>query len=128
MALEEELFEPNGWRLPTTQEFMLLHAIYGIDENGKDDAKAFHKALKLEPQGYISISDMDEYNKDPENYEKNGGTVVDRTTNGHWWSRNASSTTSANYLYTGISSNTGGVYAQDSYYRGFGFSIRCVVR
>ena len=128
MALEEELFEPNGWRLPTIQEFMLLHAIYGLDENGQDNPKALHKDLQLEPQGYISSSDMDEYNEDPENYEKNGGTVLSRTTHGNWWSRSASSGTYANYLHTNISGTSGYVNAQNSAYRGLGFSVRCVAR
>ena len=34
-----------------------------------DEAMALEEEL-FEPQGYISISDMDEYNKDPENNEK----------------------------------------------------------
>lgn len=126
MALEEELFKPNGWRLPTTREFMLLHATYGVDENGKNDAKAFYEVLNLEPQGYIRSNGMDEYNKNPENFEKNGGTVLNRATDGYWWSRNASSATDANCLSTDIS-HLGGVYARDSNYRGCGYSVRCVI-
>lgn len=128
MALEKELFEPNGWRLPTVEEFMILYVAYGLNENGEDDPKALHEALKLETQGYITTNDMDEYNNDPENFENNGGTVNGRTTDGYWWSRNASSSAYANYLYTFISGSSGNVNAQGSLYRGYGFSVRCVAR
>lgn len=128
MALEKELLEPNGWRLPTTQEFMLLYAAYGLDENGQDDPKALREALKFEPQGYIDSDDMDEYNEAPENFENNDGTVIGRTTGGRWWSRNASSATYANFLGTPLHSGTGYVTAQGRHCRGGGLSVRCVVR
>lgn len=123
-ALEEQLFKPNGWELPTVKDFMILHATYGLDKNGRDDPKALHKALNLDCNGFISSSNMEKYNKDPENFEKNGGTVSNRTTNGHWWSSYASSSTYGYYLVTA----SGYVNSQSSDYRGYGFSIRCVAR
>lgn len=122
MALEKELFKPNGWRLPETKEFMILHAYYGLDDNGQDNVAALYSTLRLEATGWIDYRDMKKHNLALNEY----GTVVRRTTNGNWWSRNASTTTDANYLNTHISSNTGYVYAQHSAYRGYGFSIRCV--
>ena len=62
------------------------------------------------------------------NYNRSNGSVINRTTNGNWWSRNASSDQNANNLNTNISSSTGNVNAQNSNYRGNGFSVRCVAR
>ena len=61
-------------------------------------------------------------------YNRSYGSVLGRTTGGYWWSRNASSDQYANFLNTYISSSTGYVYAQGSYYRGVGLSVRCVAR
>ena len=61
-------------------------------------------------------------------YDRSHGTVVYRTTYADWWSSNASSSTDANYLTTYLSSGTGYVGAQNSYYRGYGLSVRCVAR
>lgn len=123
MALEEQLFKPNGWRLPSKAEFVMLYGAYGIDDDGGDDANNLMSEMKLEANGWISSEDMDDYNEDPENCD---GTINDRTTYGYWWSRTSSSSTGAYYLYAYIDSSKGGVNAQDSSFRGFGLSVRCV--
>lgn len=122
MALEKELFKPNGWRLPETKEFMTLHAYYGLDDNSQDNVAALYSTLRLEATGWIDYRGMKKYNLTL----NEDGTVIDRTTDGYWWSRNASTATYANFLSTYFSSNTGYVNAQRSRNRGVGFSIRCV--
>ena len=61
-------------------------------------------------------------------YYRSYGTVASRTTDGYWWSSNASSSTDGNALNTLISGSSGYVGSQSSYHRGLGFSVRCVAR
>lgn len=121
MALEEELFKPHGWRLPESREFVMLYGAYGIDKDGKDDVKSFHKNLHLELTGWVPDDVIEKYG-----ITLDEGLVIYRTTGGNWWSRNASSATSAYGLGTYLSSEAVNVDAQNSVYRGDGFSVRCV--
>jgi len=118
---------PRHWTLPksgthlagTAKSFdNLIRLYYGADwTNGANNTSLYN---------FLNGAPLDFWRAGF--YYRSNGTVFNRTTDGYWWSRNASSTTNANYLPTGISSNTGYVSAQDSDYRGYGFSIRCVVR
>ncbi len=56
-------------------------------------------------------------------YAPSYGYLYERTTHGHWWSGTAGSATYGRHLYTW----TGGVYAQNNYFRGLGFALRWVV-
>ena len=57
-------------------------------------------------------------------YGRSYGYLHARTAYGHWWSGTAGSATNGRYLYTW----TGTVNAQDNYFRGYGFALRCVAR
>ena len=56
-------------------------------------------------------------------YHRSYGYLYERTTDGIWWSGTAESATYGRYLATG----TGYVGAQDNYFRGVGFALRCGV-
>ena len=55
-------------------------------------------------------------------YRRSYGYLNARTANGIWWSDTAGSATNGRNLNT----NTGNVNAQNSYFRGYGFALRCV--
>ena len=55
-------------------------------------------------------------------YHRSYGYLYERTTDGIWWSGTAESATYGRCLATG----TGYVGAQDNYFRGVGFALRCV--
>ena len=57
-------------------------------------------------------------------YYRSYGYLLGRTSDGHWWSGTAGSATHGRYLGTW----TGNVVAQDNYFRGYGFALRCVAR
>ncbi len=57
----------------------------------------------------------------PGYYNRSYGYLASRTTYGDWWSATAGSATNGRYLAT----NTGYVNAQDIYWRGHGFALRC---
>ncbi len=54
-------------------------------------------------------------------YYRSDGYLYARTTDGYWWSSTASSAASGR----GLGTWAGNVYAQNSYFRGFGFALRC---
>ncbi len=55
-------------------------------------------------------------------YNRSYGYLASRTTTGFWWSGTAGSATDGRDLNT----RTGYVYAQNNYWRGDGFALRCV--
>ncbi len=57
-------------------------------------------------------------------YHRSYGNLASRTTHGYWWSATAGSATYGRYLDT----STGFVHAQNNYFRGYGFALRCVAR
>ena len=57
-------------------------------------------------------------------YERSGGYIFVRVTNGVWWSTAACSATFGHNLGTYPTN----VYPQNNSYRGDGFVVRCVVR
>ena len=57
-------------------------------------------------------------------YNRSGGNIYVRVTDGRWWSTAAGSTTRGHSLLTGPTNVT----PQLNYYRGVGFAVRCVVR
>lgn len=114
MELEEKVLKPNGWRLPTANEWTKIVAEFGTDEN----PDAAIEVLNLESNGFIWDNCMKEYNKDPKDYD----SVIGRGVGGHWWSATATSSTYAYLLYT----FSGRVIPQDINDRGDGFAVRCV--
>ena len=57
-------------------------------------------------------------------YHRSYGYILERVTNGSWWSTTAGCDVYGHYLDTYPTH----VLPQLNYYRGFGFAIRCVVR
>ena len=113
---EEEVLKPNGWRLPTTGEWMLLCAEYGTDAKGDDDAEAFREKFNMELNGHIDEEDMDEYRR-----TFSEDLVRGHASYGNWWSLTANSS-NARSLYM----NSSSLGPQNSSERTSGFSIRCV--
>lgn len=95
----------TGWRLPTRSEWVLICEEFG-QKDGELDWETLYKNLDMNHTGWV----------DKEGY------LSEHTTNGNWWSGTASSAVPGRYLYTW----TGGVNAQDSYWRGGGFALRLV--
>lgn len=117
MEYERAVLKPNGWRLPTTREWYMLVGAYGVDERGENDHRAFYRALKMKRRGYIPDSKMDAYNEklDSDAVEYDGRA-------GHWWSSTAANISQANSL-----GEYSGYFApQSNYYKGYGFTVRCV--
>ncbi len=106
-ALEvQEKLKDTGWRLPTRSEWTLICEEFGQKDDGELDDETLYKKLHMEPTGWL--------NED--------GYLNGRTTYGGWWSGTAGSATHGRYLAT----DTGGVGAQNNYFRGFGFALRLV--
>lgn len=95
----------TGWRLPTRSEWTLICEEFG-QKDGELDCETLYKNLNMKHTGWI---DEDGY-------------LYERTTNGYWWSDTASSATLGRYLSTW----TGNVNAQNSYFRGYGFALRLI--
>lgn len=107
MELEKKL--PDGWRLPTRQEMVLMAEEFGYDpETGKLNSEILRENLKLSLNGYLYAGDSSPY------------TVG---TNGYYWSRTANSSAYAYGL--GVNSN-GNVAPAGVSSRSNGFSVRCV--
>lgn len=104
--IEEKYLKPNGWRLPTVGEFVMLYGKYGIDEDGEDDVEAFCEALKIEKKGY----------------KDSNGLLNLQDSYGVWWSTAASSVSLAYALYM-LSSN---LNPQGNNFKAYGFALRCV--
>lgn len=106
-ALEvQKKLKNTGWRLPTRSEWALICEEFGQGEDGNLDEKELYKNLNMGPTGWLN---------------ENGHLHV-RPTGGVWWSGTAGSATSGRYLDTG----TGGVYAQGTRFRGYGYALRLV--
>lgn len=110
MKLEEEVLKPNGWRLPTCKEWAQICEYY-IKDDGSDDVERFMKELKMEMKGYLDEDAM-----------KNGGKVSYVGSEGLFWSSTSASAPGARRLLF-LSSD---LYPQNSSYKGFGLSVRCV--
>lgn len=104
--IEEKYLKPNGWRLPTVGEFVMLYGKYGIDEDGEDDVQAFCEALKMEKKGY----------------KDSNGYLYGQGSRGYWWSTAASSASNAYSLYMDSSY----LVPQSNYSKADGFALRCV--
>ena len=106
MELEEKVLKPNGWRLPTRSEWVLLAEEFGQNENGEPDGNIFAKKLNLPLPGYFWQ-----------------GTLYSGTTGAYYWSRVSYSTTHAYDLHFNTS---GGLSPQNYHNKMDGFAIRCV--
>ena len=106
MKLEEKVLKPNGWRLPTRSEWVLLAEEFGQNEYGELDADVLMKSLKLPLTGNVW-----------------SGSLNNGTANGYYWTRASSSDTNAYRLRFNTS---GDVYPQFSSSKMSGFAVRAV--
>lgn len=104
MELEKNL--PDGWRLPTRSEWVLLAEEFGQDEAGELDSNIFAEKLNLPLTGYFYGGSL-------------GNTGV-----GFYWSR----TTYSSYAYSAycLLFYSSGVSPQDYYGKRYGFAVRLV--
>lgn len=106
-AIELEKGLPNGWRLPTRFEMVLIAEEFGRNiQTDVLDPKLLEKNL---------------------GFQKNGKTDTDREcwytgSSGYYWSRTDTSTTNAYYLYF----NSSDLYPASTNYKYDGYSVRCV--
>lgn len=105
MELEKKVLKPNGWRLPTRSEWVMLAEEFGQDRKGVLRKDLLMSRLGLTPTGGFY-----------------GGNLYNATTGGCYWSRTATSATNANNLrfYSGL------IYPQDYSYKYNGFAVRAV--
>lgn len=103
---------PAGWQLPdndgTKSYYNLATTTYGIGDNSTSSTK-----LRSSP---LSFAYAGVYNFD--------GGVSYVGSRGYYWSSTAGLSDNAYNLYF----NSSNVAPQNNAYRGFGFSVRCVVR
>lgn len=101
----QKTLKDTGWRLPTRSEWTLICEEFG-QKDGELDCETLYKNLNMKHTGWIGED----------------GNFLNRTTGGRWWSDTASSATYGRNLCT----YAGNVYAQYSYFRGYGFALRLV--
>lgn len=99
---------PDGWRLPTRHEWVLICEEFANGPDGRLEFPLLEKALGLKKNGYY----------DPE-YEK----VDNQGSNGHYWSATAYS--AATYAYS-LSFDSSNVSPQGDSSKYYGFSVRLV--
>lgn len=99
MKIEKKHFKPNGWRLPTKDEWQALYDEYG---------DRIADVLGLQKNGYISVVN---------------GLLYLQGTCGLYWSSTAD--LSATYAYE-FYFNASDFYPQDTDNKGLGLSVRCV--
>ena len=97
MALEKEGKIPEGWRLPTRHEWVLIAEEFGQDSNGELDKNILSEALNL---NYNTLS------------------------SGYYWSASPYTSDSSYAYYLGFNSSS--VNPQCTSYKYDGFSVRCV--
>ncbi|MCM1218181.1 MAG: fibrobacter succinogenes major paralogous domain-containing protein [Lachnospiraceae bacterium] len=106
MELEKKL--PDGWRLPTRQEMVLMAEEFGCDsESGELDGELIRRNLKLGLNGYLSPG---------------GSSPRDVGSDGYYWSRTAYGSSSAYDFYF----LSGDAYPANYNYKYYGYSVRCV--
>lgn len=119
-AMEIEKQTGGKWRLPTPEEWMLICAERGTDENGVFFADILEENVDIALNGWVYDSDMDDYREGP----TGGGSLYGQGTNGRFWSAAAKDGTFAyNLAFNGSSLNP-----QYTSSKGSGFTVRCVAR
>lgn len=99
MEVEKKHLKPNGWRLPTKDEWQALYDEYGND---------IVDVLGLQKNGYISAAN---------------GSLYDQGTYGYYWSSTAGSSATLAYDF---GFNASDFYPQGHNLKGYGSSVRCV--
>ena len=120
---------PANWRLPAAKDdksfYNLLDTYYtGTISSGNPQTNSTlanpsaltmqQNLMRSDPLGFM-VSGV---------YGRSNGTIVNRTTEGSFWSGTAVSAMSAHYLL----SSSRGFAPQYAAYRGFGYAVRCVAR
>lgn len=110
MTLEKEGKIPEGWRLPTRHEWVMICEEFGQDEDEELSSSKLAGTLNLRKNGWLDNEDND--NK-----------VFGKGSEGNYWSSTAYSTSTHAYL---LSFFTTDVYPQNSFSKYYGFNVRCV--
>lgn len=95
---------PNGWRVPTEQEFLDEKATW----NSQDNIGAIESRLRLPAAGMRSYL---------------GGSIVNTGNNGSYWTSNAFISSNQNVKVLSISNNDAII---SNTYRALGSSVRCI--
>ena len=129
--LEAELLIPNGWRLPTDEEWLVLLREFGTNVFGDTDHRSLMSNLRLKYGGYIKEDDIAAYDAFPHDpiYVHNlglggyyltsdspiGGTDIDNSVSKYLFFLKEYDT-KYSYDYIGIS----GVLVKEAY------NVRCI--
>lgn len=104
-AIEYTKKLPNGWRLPTQKELLLICVEFGIDEDGLLTGDELMKSLGFVRSGSVS-----------------SGSLYGAGYYGYYWSSTVESSSYARYLSFGSTN----VSPAGNNFRSYGFSVRCV--
>lgn len=104
-AIEYTKKLPNGWRLPTQKELLLICVEFGIDEDGLLTGDELIKSLGFVRSGSV-----------------NSGSLYNAGYSANYWSSTVESSSNARSLYF-VSTF---VYPANNSNRSNGFSVRCV--
>lgn len=108
LELEEKYLKPNGWRLPTRREWVLICEEFGGAGDTKEEVGKLVKALNLKQNGRFDPDD---------------DTLYNQGARGGYWSRTADSSATLAYYFVFYAS---GFNPQGYSNKGHGFSVRCV--
>lgn len=64
---ENDVLKPNGWRLPTTEEWLVLANEFGKTCDSDESVYMLAERLKLSFGGYVPMASMEAYNSEESN-------------------------------------------------------------
>ncbi len=107
----DSLLCPDGWRVPTKEDFVILDTFLGgTGNNGQLNPTLCNEYLNTWGATYGGRCDSH-------------GSLLYQSSYAYYWSQSELSSGGGYYLYF---NSGGGVYPQDSTLKGFGRSLRCV--
>ena len=109
---------PEGWHVPTDQEWTVLSTFLGDDVAGekmKSSSGWSDNGNGNNSNGFLGL---------PGGYRDDNGYFGNVGYNGYWWG--ASEYDEANAWYRILSNYDSSFYRDCSFYKSFGFSVRCV--
>ena len=109
---------PEGWHVPTDQEWTVLSTFLGDDVAGekmKSSSGWSDNGNGNNSNGFLGL---------PGGYRDENGYFGNVGYNGYWWG--ASEYDEANAWYRILSNYDSSFYRDCSFYKSFGFSVRCV--
>lgn len=118
-AMEATKDLPDGWRMPSRHEWVLLAEEFGQNDKGELDANVLSKELNMSFGGWVAPQKMAEYNKNPKEFNDYTGVGTDCL----FWSTTVNS---YQYSYLLYMSTSGYMYPQNGSYKLVGFPVRLV--